>query len=54
MKNMEKIFVHIKIIQYFCAVKNRGVEQLGARWAHNPKVTSSSLVSATKGKSSNQ
>ena len=27
---------------------NRGVEQLVARWAHNPKVTSSSLVPATK------
>ena len=26
----------------------RGVEQLVARWAHNPKVTSSSLVPATK------
>ena len=26
---------------------NRGVEQLVARWAHNPKVTSSSLVPAT-------
>jgi hypothetical protein len=29
---------------------NRGVEQLVARWAHNPKVTSSSLVPATKTK----
>ncbi len=28
--------------------KHRGVEQLVARWAHNPKVISSSLVSATK------
>ena len=28
----------------------RGVEQLVARWAHNPKVTSSSLVPATKPK----
>ena len=26
---------------------NRGVEQLVARWAHNPKVTGSSPVSAT-------
>ncbi|MBP1672060.1 MAG: hypothetical protein H6Q22_1632, partial [Bacteroidetes bacterium] len=25
----------------------RGVEQLVARWAHNPKVTGSSPVSAT-------
>ena len=29
---------------------HRGVEQLVARWAHNPKVTSSSLVPATKRK----
>ena len=28
--------------------KHRGVEQLVARWAHNPKVVSSSLASATK------
>ena len=27
--------------------KNRGVEQLVARWAHNPKVTGSSPVPAT-------
>ena len=26
----------------------RGVEQLVARWAHNPKVVSSSLAPATK------
>ena len=26
---------------------NRGVEQLVARWAHNPKVTGSSPVPAT-------
>ena len=26
---------------------NRGVEQLVARWAHNPKVVSSSLTPAT-------
>ena len=26
----------------------RGVEQLVARWAHNPKVASSSLAPATK------
>ena len=29
------------------AAENRGVEQLVARWAHNPKVVSSSLASAT-------
>ena len=27
---------------------NRGVEQLVARWAHNPKVAGSSPVPATK------
>ena len=26
---------------------HRGVEQLAARWAHNPKVASSSLAPAT-------
>ncbi|SCD21277.1 Hypothetical protein PSM36_2474 [Proteiniphilum saccharofermentans] len=30
---------------------DRGVEQLVARWAHNPKVTGSSPVSATLEKS---
>ena len=30
--------------------QHRGVEQLVARWAHNPKVVSSSLASATKSK----
>ena len=29
-------------------IKYRGVEQLAARWAHNPKVASSSLAPATK------
>jgi hypothetical protein len=29
------------------AAQNRGVEQLVARWAHNPKVTGSSPVPAT-------
>ncbi len=28
--------------------KHRGVEQLVARWAHNPKVVCSSQASATK------
>ena len=31
---------------------NRGVEQLVARWAHNPKVAGSSPVPATKEKES--
>ena len=30
------------------AVKYRGVEQLVARWAHNPKVAGSSPVPATQ------
>ena len=30
--------------------KHRGVEQLVARWAHNPKVIRSSRISATKDK----
>ena len=32
---------------YTCIVMNRGVEQLAARRAHNPKVVSSSLTPAT-------
>ena len=31
---------------------NRGVEQLVARWAHNPKVAGSSPVPATESKGS--
>ena len=34
----------------FAPVKHRGVEQLVARWAHNPKVIRSSRISATKDK----
>ena len=33
---------------YNIIVTYRGVEQLAARWAHNPKVGSSSLPLATK------
>ena len=32
----------------FAPTKHRGVEQLVARWAHNPKVVCSSQASATK------
>ena len=32
------------------AIQNRGVEQLVARWAHNPKVAGSSPVPATQKK----
>ena len=35
----------------FAITKHRGVEQLVARWAHNPKVVCSSQASATKEKS---
>ena len=35
---------------YIFAIQYRGVEQLVARWAHNPKVVSSSLAPATKKK----
>ena len=35
-------------IVYLESSKYRGVEQLAARWAHNPKVASSSLAPATK------
>ena len=34
-------------LHYLC-IPHRGVEQLAARWAHNPKVTGSSPVPATK------
>ncbi len=34
--------------QYLCTHNDRGVEQLVARWAHNPKVVCSSQASATK------
>jgi hypothetical protein len=37
----------IKIKKYILYLP-RGVEQLVARWAHNPKVTGSSPVPATK------
>ena len=40
-----------KIVFTF-ALSNRGVEQLVARWAHNPKVVGSSPTSATKSKES--
>ncbi len=33
---------------YLCITKNRGVEQLVARRAHNPKVVGSSPAAATK------
>ena len=36
------------------ATLNRGVEQLVARWAHNPKVAGSSPVPATQKKPLNE
>ena len=35
-------------LTYLCITKNRGVEQLVARRAHNPKVVGSSPAAATK------
>ena len=37
----------------FALTKHRGVEQLVARWAHNPKVVCSSQASATRKESQN-
>ena len=37
----------MKYLPLHSKIKHRGVEQLVARWAHNPKVVSSSLASAT-------
>ena len=38
----------LKTKNYLCDPQNRGVEQLVARRAHNPKVVSSSLAPATR------
>ena len=48
--NCSNIFVCFKKSRTFAPVKHRGVEQLVARWAHNPKVIRSSRISATKEK----
>ena len=37
-----------EVIFSYIFAKYRGVEQLVARWAHNPKVAGSSPVPATK------
>lgn len=42
------LFVYSTKSRTFAPVKHRGVEQLVARWAHNPKVIRSSRISATK------
>ena len=44
------LFVYSTKSRTFAPVKHRGVEQLVARWAHNPKVIRSSRISATKEK----
>ena len=43
-------FDWVEMIEYICILKNkyRGVEQLVARRAHNPKVVGSSPAPATK------
>ena len=46
-KIFSKLFVCFKKSRTFAPVKHRGVEQLVARWAHNPKVIRSSRISAT-------
>ena len=42
------LFVSFIKSRNFAPTKHRGVEQLVARWAHNPKVIRSSRISATK------
>ena len=43
----QKKFLLCRFFDYLCTA-NRGVEQLAARWAHNPKVGGSSPPPATK------
>ena len=50
LKNMLQKFADIKKSRTFAIEikkRHRGVEQLVARWAHNPKVVCSSQASAT-------
>lgn len=42
------LLAYSKKSRTFAPTKHRGVEQLVARWAHNPKVIRSSRISATK------
>ena len=44
---LKKVLTNTCILYYTIYVTNRGVEQLAARRAHNPKVVSSSLTPAT-------
>ena len=51
LKNSPEKFADIKKSRTFALEikkQHRGVEQLVARWAHNPKVVCSSQASATK------
>ena len=47
LKKSAERFAILKESRTFALVKHRGVEQLVARWAHNPKVIRSSRISAT-------
>ena len=49
-KNIQQFICLSQKSRTFAPVKHRGVEQLVARWAHNPKVIRSSRISATKDK----
>ena len=42
------MFSKVKMLWFLEGKIHRGMEQLVARWAHNPKVTGSSPVPATK------
>ena len=51
---VEHILLMVECVSVFCTTfalviktQHRGVEQLVARWAHNPKVVCSSQASAT-------
>ena len=44
---MHEKFAYTKKTRTF-VIQNRGVEQLAARWAHNPKVRGSSPLPATR------
>lgn len=50
MKIIQILFADSNKSRTFAPTKHRGVEQLVARWAHNPKVIRSSRISATKDK----
>ena len=45
--HFKRIALLLKYFSYLCTPQQRRMEQLAARWAHNPKVTGSSPVPAT-------